>query len=71
MLINNLKQIVRSLLRYKGFTFINLVGLSIGIAATIIIFLISNFENSFDKIHSDSKNLYRVVTKAKQANELF
>ncbi len=69
MLLHNLKQIVRSLLRYKGFTFINLLGLSIGIAATVIIFLISDFENSFDVFHSDSKNIYRVVMKAKQANE--
>jgi hypothetical protein len=69
MLLHNFKQIVRSLLRYKVFTLINLIGLSIGIASTIIIFLISNFENRFDRFHSDSKNIYRVVTKAKQANE--
>ena len=69
MLLHNFKQIVRSLLRYKVFTLINLIGLSIGIAATIIIFLISNFENRFDRFHSDSKNIYRVITKAKQANE--
>jgi len=69
MFSHNLKQIIRSLLRYKGFTFINLSGLSIGIAATIIIFLISNFENSFDSFHTDNRNIYRVVTKAKRANE--
>jgi len=67
--MQNIKQILRSLLKYKGFTFINLLGLSIGIAATIIIFLISGYENSFDDFHSDGKNIYRVVTKSNQANE--
>jgi ABC-type antimicrobial peptide transport system permease subunit len=69
MIVQSLKQITRSLLRYKGFAFINLLGLSIGIAATIIIFLISDYENSFDTFHSDSKNIYRVVTKATEATK--
>jgi len=67
--MHKIKQIVKSLVRYKGFTFINLLGLSIGIAATIVILLVSVYENSFDTFHSDSKNIYRIVTKAKQANE--
>ena len=67
--LHNIKQITRSLLRYKGFTFINLLGLSMGIAATVIILLISSFENSFDTFHKDSRNIYRIVTKAKQSNE--
>src|SRR5688572_30523164 len=69
MLLHNLKQIVRSLAKHKGFTVINLLGLSIGIAATIVIVLISDFENSFDKFHTKGENVYRVVTKSKQANE--
>ncbi|HEV7781895.1 MAG TPA: ABC transporter permease [Chitinophagaceae bacterium] len=67
--LHNLKQIVRSLVRYKGFTFINLLGLSMGIAATTIILTVSVYENGFDTFHSDSKNVYRIVTRAKQANE--
>jgi putative ABC transport system permease protein len=67
--MHKIKQVVRGMLRYKGFTFINLLGLSIGIAATIIILLVSAYENSFDTFHSDSKNIYRVVIKAKEANE--
>ena len=63
------KQIIKGLLRYKGFTFINLLGLSIGIAAAIIILVGSVYENNFDRFHSDSKNIYRIVTKTKQANE--
>jgi putative ABC transport system permease protein len=69
MLLHNLKQIFRGLWRYKGFTFINLLGLSIGIAATLIIFLISDFENSFDDFHSGKNEIYRVVKRTTQDNK--
>ena len=49
----SLKRIVRSLWRYKSFSIINFLGLSIGIAAIMILFLIANYEKSFDKLHSD------------------
>lgn len=67
--MQRIKQITRSLMKYKGFTFINLFGLSIGIAATLIIFLLSSYENSFDKFHSENKDIYRVVRKQKKNNE--
>src|SRR6187549_901485 len=70
MLFQNIKHNVRSLLRYKSFSIINLAGLSIGIAAVIIIFLIVNYENSFDKIHSDSNKIYRVVSKTENSNKI-
>lgn len=63
MAIQNFKQIIRSLWKYKSFTAINLLGLSIGIASAILIFMIADYENSFDKLHKDSNNIYRVVTK--------
>jgi len=69
MLLHNLKQISRSLLRHKSFTFINLIGLSIGIAATITIFLIADYEKSFDSFHGNAEQVYRVVKKVKGANE--
>ena len=64
MFIHNLKQIVRSLWRYKSFTFINLAGLSIGIAAVLLIFMIADYEKGFDRFHSQKENIFRVVTKA-------
>jgi putative ABC transport system permease protein len=64
MLTHNLKQIVRSLLQYKGFTFINLLGLFLGITAVVLIFLINNYENSFDHFRSGSNHIYRVVSQS-------
>ena len=62
MILHNLRQIFRSLWRYKSFSLINFLGLTLGIAAIIIIFLIADFEKSFDKFHS-GENIYRVVSK--------
>jgi len=52
MFVHSLKQIFRSLWKYKSFSLINLLGLSIGIAAVILIFMIAGYEKSFDQFHS-------------------
>ena len=65
----SLKRIVRSLWRYKSFSIINFLGLSIGIAAIMILFLIANYEKSFDKLHSDRDNIYRVVGQREQGGD--
>ncbi|WP_224998669.1 ABC transporter permease [Cesiribacter sp. SM1] len=70
MLVHTLNQIIRSLWRHKSFTFINLLGLSIGIAAVLVIFLIAHYENSFDAFHSDSERVYRVVSKNEREDKV-
>lgn len=70
MFKQNMKQILRNLWRHKSFTFINLLGLSLGIAAVIILFLIAHYENGFDKIHSQTENIYRVVSKNERDDKL-
>ncbi|WP_188461884.1 ABC transporter permease [Marivirga lumbricoides] len=61
MFRNIIKIAFRSLLKNKSHTAINLVGLSIGITATFVIFLILKFDFSFDKYHDDAGNIYRLV----------
>ncbi|ANE49740.1 ABC transporter permease [Flavisolibacter tropicus] len=70
MFFRNIKQIFRSLWRHKSFTLINLLGLSIGIAAVVIIFLIVKHENSFDKFLGDRNSIYRVVTKQSREDKI-
>ncbi len=60
MFSNYLKIALRSLLRSKGISLINIVGLAIGIAATLLILLYIKFESSYDSFHSNAQNLYRV-----------
>ena len=47
--------------RNKIFTGINILGLSIGISAAIVIFLIGQYEFSYDKVETNPGRVYRVV----------
>jgi len=61
MFSSYLKTILRNIKRYKAYTFINIFGLSIGLASTIFIFLWVVDEISFDKFHTDSDDIYKVL----------
>ncbi len=62
MIKNYFKTAWRSLLRNKSYAIINVAGLSIGIAACLLIFLIVHFETSFDNFHQKKNEIYRVVS---------
>jgi len=47
--------------KHKGYTFINIAGLAVGIACTIIILLWVKDELSFDRFHENADRIYRVV----------
>ncbi|RJP66956.1 MAG: ABC transporter permease [Ignavibacteriales bacterium] len=51
---------IRNLLRHKTFSIINIIGLSIGIACTILMMMWIVDELSWDKFHVNAKTLYRV-----------
>ncbi len=61
MLKNYLTIAFRNFWKNKGFTFINIFGLAIGIACSLLIYLFVIDEISYDKFHKDSGNIYRVV----------
>lgn len=60
MLKNYFKIAVRNLLKNKGFSFINIFGLSIGVAACILISIYIFHESSYDKHVANSENIYRL-----------
>ncbi|MBD1392271.1 ABC transporter permease [Mucilaginibacter glaciei] len=62
MIKNYFKIAFRGFRKHKLFTFINIVGLSIGITAALVIYLIVQFDFTFDNFHKDSDRVYRVVT---------
>jgi putative ABC transport system permease protein len=62
MFKNISKIVLRNLWKYKGYTFINIIGLGIGIAAMVWGFQTYQYSFSFDKFHKDIDNVYRVVT---------
>ena len=51
----------RNFKRHKGFSFINVLGLSIGMAACLLILQYVTFQTSFDDFHANASRLYRVV----------
>lgn len=60
MLKNYFKIAVRNLLNHKLHTGINLIGLSLGLGVSILIFFFVQFELSFDNFHTDSDRIFRV-----------
>src|ERR1700744_836895 len=62
MIKNYFKIAFRSFKRHKLFTLINIIGLSIGISAALVIYLIVNYDFTFDKFHKDGDRIYRVVS---------
>lgn len=62
MLKNYFKIALRYFRRNKLYTAINVLGLSVGIAACLVISLIINYENSFDKFWKDKDQIYRVYS---------
>src|SRR5947209_18250482 len=67
MFRNYFKIAVRSVLKQKGLAFINLFGLSVGIACFSMFLLYAINEFTFDSFHKKAKNIYRVY----QWNEAF
>ncbi|HOO09459.1 MAG TPA: ABC transporter permease, partial [Cyclobacteriaceae bacterium] len=62
MLANYLKIAIRTLLKFREYTAINLLGLGFGIATGIFILLYVTDELSFDRFHHNADRVYRVGT---------
>jgi hypothetical protein len=48
-------------MRHKSNSIINVAGLMVGFAAFLLIFLVVQYEQSFDNFHAKGNNIYRVV----------
>jgi putative ABC transport system permease protein len=68
MLRNYFRISFRNLKRNKGYTIINILGLSMGIAICLLIFLVISFETSFDNFHKKQSRIYRVLTEYHHAD---
>ena len=60
MVYYNLKLTLRNIWRHKTFSFINIVGLTVGITSCMLIGVYAYNELSFDKFHSGHNNIYRI-----------
>ena len=60
MIANIVKVAFRNLFKHFGYSFINILGLAIGLASSIFIFLYVINELSYDRFHEKSDRIYRV-----------
>ncbi|MCI0692138.1 ABC transporter permease [candidate division KSB1 bacterium] len=61
MLKNYLKIALRNLRKHKGYTLINIAGLTVGIACCALILLFVRHELSYDRFHQKAGRIYRVL----------
>lgn len=65
MIRNYFKIAWRNLVKYKSYSIINMAGLSVGIAACLLIFLVVKYELGYDGFQKNYSRIYRVVTATK------
>ncbi len=71
MIKNYLFVAFRNIARYKGYSFINIAGLAIGMACCVYIFLWICQEYSYDKFHENANQLYLVPTHMKYSENVY
>jgi len=68
---NYLKTTWRVLRRSKGFSIINITGLAVGLACSLIIALYIHHERNFDRFHKERNRIFRVCSHIIQGAEVF
>ncbi|HNP95114.1 MAG TPA: ABC transporter permease [Cyclobacteriaceae bacterium] len=62
MLKNHFTSALRNLKKHKGFTFIHVGGLAIGLAAAILVLHYARLEHAYDEFHINANQTYRITT---------
>jgi putative ABC transport system permease protein len=70
MFKNYFKIAFRNLVKQKVYAFINVLGLSVGIASCLLITMFVVDEFSYDKFHKDADNIYKIVLERKYPNHI-
>ena len=60
MLKNYFKVTLRNLVKFKTYLLVNIFGLSLGLACTILAAVLVLNENSFDRFHTKAEHIYRI-----------
>src|SRR5690349_6834966 len=68
MFVNYFTAAFRNLLRQKTNSAISLVGLTLGLTCSLVLFLIIMHGNSFDGFHRTKERIYRIVTQTQGSN---
>ncbi len=71
MFKNYLKITLRNLKRQKGYAFINIAGLSVGIACAMLIILVVQYEFKYESHHKNAHRIYRINVEHSQVERSF
>ncbi len=71
MLKNYLKTAFRYLAKHKGYTFINVLGLAVGIACCILVMIFVRSELSYDRFHAKADRIHRAWLQEFYQGEIF
>ena len=70
MFKNNFAIALRNFKKRKAFTFINTLGLTVGMTVCLLILTYTRYEKSYDRFHSNVDDIYRVAVHMYNGNEL-
>src|SRR5882762_10369863 len=62
MLKNYIVTALRNMVRNRIYSVVNILGLAVGISASLLIFLVVQYELSFDNFHKNKDRIYRLVS---------
>ncbi len=71
LIFNYLKIALRRIRRQKGYSFINIAGLAVGMAACILILIWIQDELSYDKFHKNTGQIYRLISEDTSGGKTF
>ncbi len=71
MLKNLLKTAIRHLLKHFGYSILNIMGLTIGIASALFLIIYVSDEISYDRYHEKADRIYRVSSKLTEPDDQF
>ena len=68
MLRNYLSVAIRNLLRYRAYSFINILGLAIGMVCCVLMLLYIQDELRYNSTHENADRIYRVLRETRLLN---
>ena len=71
MLKNHVAVTIRGLIKNKGFSLINISGLSIGMACFILILIFVGYEFGFEMFHENINEIYQITEEQKYTDRTF
>ena len=71
MIQNYIKTALRNIIKHRALSTINILGLTIGLTAVVLIGIYVRYEFSFDRFHKNAEQIYRIERKGTMDGESF